>query len=169
MLSPDIEWRRTGKRIRLITMRVLIQRVIEASVTIDGAVRSSIGNGLLVLVGVEEADTQEDVEWLVQKVTALRIFNDENGVMNISVMESGGQILAVSQFTLHAATKKGNRPSYIRAAKPDVAIPLYEHFVKRLSEVTGKKTETGVFGADMKVALINDGPVTIWIDSKNKE
>jgi D-aminoacyl-tRNA deacylase len=150
-------------------MRVLIQRVIEASVTIDGAVRSSIGKGLLVLVGIEEADTQEDVEWLVQKVTALRIFNDENGVMNISVMESGGQILAVSQFTLHAATKKGNRPSYIRAAKPDVAIPLYEHFVKRLSEVTGKKTETGVFGADMKVALINDGPVTIWIDSKNKE
>jgi D-aminoacyl-tRNA deacylase len=150
-------------------MRVLIQRVLQASVTIDGKEHSSIGAGLLVLAGIEEADNDEDIEWLVQKITGLRIFNDNNGVMNIAIGEAGGEILAVSQFTLHASTKKGNRPSYIKAAKPDVAVPLYNKFVQRLSETTAGKVKTGVFGADMKVALVNDGPVTIWIDSKNKE
>jgi D-tyrosyl-tRNA(Tyr) deacylase len=150
-------------------MRVLIQRVSSASVTIEGTVHASIGNGLLVLVGIEEADTQEDVEWLAQKITNLRIFNDEEGVMNVSVKDCGGEIIAVSQFTLHAATKKGNRPSYIKAAKPDIAIPLYESFVKTLEKESAVKIGTGVFGADMKVALVNDGPVTIWIDSKNRE
>ncbi|MCK6638843.1 MAG: D-aminoacyl-tRNA deacylase [Bacteroidia bacterium] len=150
-------------------MRVLIQRVLQASVTIDGKEHSSIGAGMLVLAGIEEADNDEDIEWLVQKITGLRIFNDNNGVMNIAIGEAGGEILAVSQFTLHASTKKGNRPSYIKAAKPDVAIPLYDKFVQRLSNATAGKVKTGVFGADMKVALVNDGPVTIWIDSKNKE
>lgn len=150
-------------------MRVLIQRVLQASVTIDGKEHSSIGPGMLVLAGIEEADNDEDIEWLVQKITGLRIFNDSNGVMNIAIGEAGGEILAVSQFTLHASTKKGNRPSYIKAAKPDVAIPLYDKFVQRLSNATAGKVKTGVFGADMKVALVNDGPVTIWIDSKNKE
>lgn len=150
-------------------MRVLIQRVLQASVTIDGNEHSSIGAGMLVLAGIEEADNDEDIEWLVQKITGLRIFNDSNGVMNIAIGEAGGEILAVSQFTLHASTKKGNRPSYIKAAKPDVAIPLYDKFVQHLSNATAGKVKTGVFGADMKVALVNDGPVTIWIDSKNKE
>lgn len=150
-------------------MRVLIQRVLQASVAIDGKEHSSIGAGMLVLAGIEEADNDEDIEWLVQKITGLRIFNDNNGVMNIAIGEAGGEILAVSQFTLHASTKKGNRPSYIKAAKPDVAIPLYDKFVQRLSNATAGKVKTGVFGADMKVALVNDGPVTIWIDSKNKE
>lgn len=150
-------------------MRVLIQRVLQASVTIDGKEHSSIGAGMLVLAGIEEADNDEDIDWLVQKITGLRIFNDSNGVMNIAIGEAGGEILAVSQFTLHASTKKGNRPSYIKAAKPDVAIPLYDKFVQRLSNATAGKVKTGVFGADMKVALVNDGPVTIWIDSKNKE
>ena len=150
-------------------MRVLVQRVSSSSVTIDGAVRCAINTGLLVLVGIEDADGTEDIEWLAQKITNLRIFPDAEGVMNVSVKDAGGEIIAVSQFTLHAATKKGNRPSYIRAAKPDVAIPLYESFVKALEKELGRPVGTGVFGADMKVALVNDGPVTIWIDSKNKE
>lgn len=150
-------------------MRTLIQRVSSASVTIDGKVHSSIGNGLLVLVGIEDTDDSEDIDWLAQKITNLRIFPDSEGVMNISVKDCGGDIIAVSQFTLHAATKKGNRPSYIRAAKPDIAIPLYESLVKALEKELGKAIGTGVFGADMKVALVNDGPVTIWMDSKNKE
>lgn len=150
-------------------MRVLIQRVSRASVTIDEKIFSSIGNGMLVLVGIEEADNAEDISWLSQKIINLRIFPDAEGVMNLSVKEVNGEILAVSQFTLHAATKKGNRPSYIKAAKPDMAIPMYESFVKQLETDLGKKVETGVFGADMKVQLINDGPVTIWIDSKNRE
>lgn len=150
-------------------MRVLIQRVSSSSVTIDEKIRSSIGKGLLVLVGIEEADTKEDIEWLVQKIVNLRIFPDAEGVMNLSVKEVNGEILVISQFTLHAATKKGNRPSYIKAAKPDFAIPVYENFVKHLEASFGEKIGTGEFGADMKVALVNDGPVTIWIDSKNRE
>lgn len=150
-------------------MRVLIQRAKEASVTIEGIVKSEIGQGLLILLGIENEDTDTDIEWLCQKITKLRIFNDGNGVMNKSVLDIKGGLLVVSQFTLHASTKKGNRPSYIKAAKPDVAIPLYETFVKCLEEIANCKVGTGVFGADMKVALINDGPVTIWIDSKNKE
>jgi len=150
-------------------MRVLIQRVSSASVSIDGKVHSAIGNGLLVFVGIEDADNTEDVSWLAQKICNLRIFNDAEGVMNISVKDCGGEIIAVSQFTLHAATKKGNRPSYIRAAKPEVAIPLYESFVKALELESGRSVGTGVFGADMKVALVNDGPVTIWMDSRARE
>ncbi len=150
-------------------MRILVQRVSSASVTIDGKIHSSIGNGLLVLVGIEEADNNEDISWLSQKIVNLRIFPDAEGVMNVSVKDCGGEIIAVSQFTLHAATKKGNRPSYIKAAKPEVAIPLYESFVKVLEQELGKSIGTGVFGADMKVALVNDGPVTIWIDSKSRE
>ena len=150
-------------------MRVLIQRVSSASVTIEGTVRCAIGTGLLVLVGIEEADNAEDIEWISQKITQLRIFPDENGVMNVSVKDCGGELIAVSQFTLHAATKKGNRPSYIRAAKPDIAVPLYDQFVAQLEKDLGKSIGTGVFGADMKVALVNDGPVTIWIDSKQRE
>lgn len=150
-------------------MKAVIQRVSEASVTINGNVKSSIGNGLLVLVGIEDADTKEDIEWLSAKIVNLRIFNDEQGVMNVSLKDAGGDIIAVSQFTLHASTKKGNRPSYIRAAKPDAAIPLYEAFVKQLGADLGKPVQTGEFGADMKVQLLNDGPVTIIIDTKNKE
>ena len=150
-------------------MRILIQRVSSSSVTIDEKIRSSIWKGLLVLVGIEDADTEEDIEWLVQKIVNLRIFPDAEGVMNLSVKEVDGEILVISQFTLHAATKKGNRPSYIKAAKPDFAIPVYENFVKQLEASFGKKIGTGEFGADMKVALVNDGPVTIWIDSKNRE
>ena len=150
-------------------MRVTIQRVSEASVTIDGKIKSSIGKGLLVLAGFEEADTQEDLEWVSNKLVNLRIFSDENGQMNLSVKEVNGDIIIVSQFTLHAMTKKGNRPSFIKAAKPEVAIPLYESFVKQVESNLGKKVGTGEFGADMKVALINDGPVTINIDSKNRE
>ena len=150
-------------------MRVLIQRVNEASVEIDSKIKSSIGIGLLVLVGIENEDTIDDSEWLSGKVTGLRIFDDENRVMNRSVTEINGEILVVSQFTLHAMTKKGNRPSYIKAAKHETAIPLYEHFCNLLSEKLEKKVQTGTFGADMKVSLINNGPVTIWIDSKNKE
>ncbi len=147
-------------------MRVVIQRVSEASVTIDGLVYSSIGNGLLILVGIEEADKREDIDFLCKKIVQLRIFNDDNGVMNCSLLDIDGEILCVSQFTLHASTKKGNRPSYIRAAKPDIAIPLYHDFCNQLESKLGKKIKTGKFGADMKVALINDGPVTIWMDSK---
>lgn len=150
-------------------MRVVIQRVAEASVTIENKVVASIENGLLVLVGIEDADTQEDIDWLVAKIAKLRIFGDENNVMNLSVQDVDGDIIVVSQFTLHAGTKKGNRPSYIKASKPEIAIPLYENFVRKLESEIGKKVQTGEFGADMKVALLNDGPVTIWIDSKNRE
>ena len=150
-------------------MRTVIQRVANASVTVEAKVVAEIQKGLLVFVGIEEADTQEDLDWLVTKITQLRIFNDENEVMNLSIQDVGGDVLVVSQFTLHAATKKGNRPSYIKAAKPDFAIPMYERFVKALESKLGKKVPTGIFGADMKVLLLNDGPVTIQIDSKNKE
>ncbi len=150
-------------------MRLVIQRVSEASVTIGGQVNAAIGNGLLVLVGIEDADTMEDITWLSAKLVQLRVFNDAEGVMNCSVKETGGDILIISQFTLHASTKKGNRPSYIRASKPPVAIPLYETFVRQVEQDLGKPVGTGVFGADMKVALVNDGPVTILIDSKAKE
>lgn len=150
-------------------MRAVIQRVKEASVTIDGKVHSSISEGLLVLLGVEERDTHEDIEWLSKKIANLRVFNDENGVMNRSILDMQGDILVVSQFTLFASYKKGNRPSWIRAAKPDISIPLYEDFCKELSLLLGKPVATGVFGADMKVKLLNDGPVTICIDTKQKE
>lgn len=150
-------------------MKVVIQRVLEASVTIDGNQTAKIQKGLLVLVGIEEADNQEDSNWLTTKIANLRIFADENEVMNQSIKDCNGEMIVVSQFTLHALTKKGNRPSYIKAAKPDVAIPLYEAFVKQMEAELGKKIQTGQFGADMKVALVNDGPVTIIIDSKNKE
>ena len=150
-------------------MRAVLQRVSKASVTVDGQVVSSIGDGLLVLLGIEDADGQEDVEWLANKMVNLRIFNDENDVMNRSVVDIDGEIIVVSQFTLHAQTKKGNRPSYIKAAKPNVAIPMYEGFVAVLEQKLGKKVGTGIFGADMKVELLNDGPVTIILDTKNKE
>lgn len=149
-------------------MIALIQRVSSASVTIDGIVKSSIASGLLILIGIEDADNNEDIDWLANKIVNLRIFNDDQGVMNISVKDQGGEIIVVSQFTLHASTKKGNRPSYLKASKPDVAIPLYEKFVAVLSSQLGKPVQTGEFGADMKVALVNDGPVTIIIDTKNK-
>ena len=150
-------------------MRAVIQRVTQASVTIDGKVKSAIKNGLLVFVGIEDADTNDDIEWLSSKIVNLRIFDDENKVPNISVKDIDGGILLVSQFTLHAATKKGNRPSYIKASKPDIAVPLYEKMIVQLENDLGKKIFTGEFGADMKVALLNDGPVTIIIDTKNKE
>lgn len=150
-------------------MRILIQRVNEASVEIDQKIKSKIQTGLLVLVGIEDADTTEDAAWLVGKVIGLRIFDDENGVMNRSVVDVDGEILVVSQFTLHAMTRKGNRPSYIKAAKHEIAIPLYEDFCHKLSIKLGREVKTGTFAADMKVALVNNGPVTIWIDSKNKE
>jgi D-tyrosyl-tRNA(Tyr) deacylase len=150
-------------------MRAVIQRVSQASVTIDNKIYSQITNGLLVFVGIEDADTKEDIEWLSGKIVSLRVFNDDNGVMNVSVKDINGDILAVSQFTLHASTKKGNRPSYIKASKPEFAIPIYEKFVQQLSNDLGKTVGTGVFGADMKVELLNDGPVTIVIDTKNKE
>ena len=150
-------------------MRTVIQRVTNASVTVERKVVAEIQKGLLVFVGIEEADSQEDLDWLVTKIAQLRIFNDENEVMNLSVQDIDGDVLVVSQFTLHAATKKGNRPSYIKAAKPDFAIPMYERFVKALELKLGKKVPTGIFGADMKVLLLNDGPVTILIDSKNRE
>ncbi|MBW3518133.1 D-aminoacyl-tRNA deacylase [Flavobacterium sp. NKUCC04_CG] len=150
-------------------MRALIQRVTEASVTIDQQSVAQIQQGLLILIGIEEIDSLVDVNWLAAKILNLRIFNDEVGVMNKSVLDIDGNLLVVSQFTLHAATKKGNRPSYIKAAKPEVAIPLYEAFVKELEKELGRTVQTGRFGADMKVNLCNDGPVTIWIDSQNKE
>jgi D-tyrosyl-tRNA(Tyr) deacylase len=150
-------------------MRVVLQRVASASVIIEEKMVAEIQKGVLVLVGIEDADTQEDIDWLVTKITQLRIFGDENEVMNLSVEEVNGDVLVVSQFTLHAATKKGNRPSYIKAARPEMAIPIYEKFVSSLENKLGKKVPTGVFGADMKVALLNDGPVTIIIDSKNRE
>ncbi|MEI8098523.1 MAG: D-aminoacyl-tRNA deacylase [Sediminibacterium sp.] len=150
-------------------MRVVIQRVSEASVTVNESITGSINQGLLVLMGIEDADTIEDIEWTVGKIVNLRIFNDENDVMNRSVLDIGGQILLVSQFTLHASTKKGNRPSYIKASKPEIAIPMYEKMIATLAIALGKSIQTGIFGADMKVRLLNDGPVTITIDSKNKE
>ena len=152
-----------------VNMRVVIQRVTKASVSINNIVKSKINTGLLVLVGIEDADTHEDIEWLSNKIVNLRIFDDENKVPNISVKDIGGDILLVSQFTLHAATKKGNRPSYIKASKPDIAIPLYKKMITQLENDLGKKVYTGEFGADMKVSLLNDGPVTIIIDTKNKE
>jgi D-tyrosyl-tRNA(Tyr) deacylase len=150
-------------------MRAVVQRVSNASVTISGVLKAHIGSGLLVLVAIEDADTSEDSEWLANKLTRLRIFNDGDGVMNRSVQEIGGEILVVSQFTLFASTKKGNRPSYIRSAKPEVAIPLYEQFLARLAAELGRPIHTGEFGADMKVALVNDGPVTILFDTKARE
>ena len=150
-------------------MRTVVQRVRFASVNIDGKEKSRIEQGLLLLLGVEDADNQDDIEWLTKKIANLRIFDDEEGVMNKSVIDVGGQILVVSQFTLHAKIIKGNRPSYIRASKPDIAIPLYELFCNEMSLQLRRQVETGIFGADMKVELLNDGPVTIWIDTKNKE
>lgn len=150
-------------------MRAVIQRVSHASVKVDGAYTGRIEKGLLVFVGIEDADTEEDASWLSSKIVQLRIFNDDDGVMNLSVQDVDGEVLVVSQFTLHAATKKGNRPSYIRASKPDVAVPIYEFFKSRVAADLGKPVSSGVFGADMKVELLNDGPVTILIDTKNKE
>ena len=150
-------------------MRTVIQRVSHASVTINGTVKSAIEKGLLVLVGIEDTDTEEDIQWLCKKIVGLRVFDDEQGVMNKNIVDAGGDILVISQFTLFASTKKGNRPSYIRAAKPDISIPLYEHFCEELSIALGKLVGTGEFGADMKVELLNDGPVTICMDTKNKE
>ena len=150
-------------------MRTVIQRVQHCSVTIDGTVKSKIGQGLLVLLGIEDKDSQEDIDWLTKKVAALRIFDDSEGIMNLSVKDIDGEIMVVSQFTLHASTKKGNRPSYIHASKPDIAIPLYEAFCAEMGVQLGKEVQTGEFGADMKIELLNDGPVTILIDSQNKE
>ena len=150
-------------------MKIVLQRVSSASVTIDNKIVADIQKGLLVLVGIEDADTQEDIDWLVNKIINIRIFGDENDVMNLSIKDIDGDIIVVSQFTLHASTKKGNRPSYIKASKPQVAILLYESFVKKVEIELGKKVQTGIFGADMKVLLLNDGPVTIVIDSKNRE
>jgi D-aminoacyl-tRNA deacylase len=152
-----------------VIMRAAIQRVTKASVSINGSLRSRIGKGLLILLGIEEADNQEDIEWLSGKICRLRIFDDPGGVMNLSVSEINGEILVVSQFTLHASTKKGNRPSYIRAARPETAIPIYERFVQQLTNNLGKEVKTGEFGAMMQIQLINDGPVTIVIDSKARE
>jgi len=150
-------------------MRVVIQRVLEASVEVDEKVVGSINNGLLVLLGIEDADTEEDIHWLSNKIVGLRLFDDAEGVMNLSVKDIGGDILLISQFTLMASTKKGNRPSYIKASKPPIAVPLYEQMIATLTNDLGKAVQTGIFGADMKVSLINNGPVTITIDSKNKE
>ncbi len=150
-------------------MRIVIQKVTHASVTIEGKIKSEIKKGLLVFVGIEDRDKDDDIDWLANKIVNIRIFEDENGVMNKSVIDMDGEILVVSQFTLHALTKKGNRPSYIKASKPDFAIPMYEKFCRKVSENLGKEVKTGVFGADMKVELLNDGPTTIWIDSQNRE
>lgn len=150
-------------------MRIVIQKVSKASVTVEGQLVSSIGKGLLVLLGVEDTDTDDDIDWLVKKMVQLRVFNDESGVMNLSVQDVSGDILVVSQFTLHASTKKGNRPSYIRASKPEFAVPMYEKFIQKSEEVFGKRIGTGIFGAMMDVSLVNDGPVTIIIDSKQKD
>ena len=150
-------------------MRILIQRTTEASVKIDSKIVGSIENGFVVLIGIEHEDETSDADWLIQKLIGLRIFSDENGKMNRSIQEIGGSFLVISQFTLHASTKKGNRPSYIQAAKPEQAISLYNYFVEELKSKSNLKVETGQFGADMKVSLVNDGPVTIWIDSKNRE
>ncbi len=151
------------------TMRAVIQRVSRASVTIGEKENAAIGNGLLILLGIEEADNQEDIEWLCGKIARLRVFDDSNGVMNLSVRETGGEVLIISQFTLHASTKKGNRPSYIKAARPETAVPLYNAFIQTMDSQLEKPSKTGVFGAEMQVSLVNDGPVTILIDTKNKE
>lgn len=169
---PSDNWVPASSRLKVELqpfMRAVVQRVTEASVTIDGVVKGAIKTGVLLLLGIEETDAPEDIEWLSGKIVRLRIFNDEQGVMNRSVQEIGGDILLISQFTLFASTKKGNRPSYIRAARPEIAIPLYEQFIRKLSADFGKAVHTGEFGADMKIALLNDGPVTIIIDSKNRE
>lgn len=150
-------------------MRVILQRVSNASVTIDNSVHSEINQGLLLLLGIEETDNQEDIDWLVKKISQMRIFSDEDGKMNLSVMDINGETLVVSQFTLFASCKKGNRPSFIKSAKPEIAIPLYESFISKMNQTVEKEAKTGVFGADMKVQLSNDGPVTISLDSKNKE
>ena len=150
-------------------MRAVVQRVTQASVEIDGGIKAAIASGLLVLLGVEEADDAADIEWLSGKIARMRVFNDSDGVMNLSAQETGGDVLVISQFTLHASTKKGNRPSYIRAARPETANPLYQNFVRQLEQELGKPVFTGEFGADMKIALVNDGPVTIIFDTKNKE
>ena len=150
-------------------MKAVIQRVLQSSVTIDQKIVAQIEQGLLVLVGIEDADTKEDIDWLTSKIANLRIFGDENGVMNLSLKDTNGDMIIVSQFTLHALTKKGNRPSYIKASKPEIAIPLYERFIAQMETDLGKKVQTGQFGADMKVSLLNDGPATIVIDTKNKE
>jgi D-tyrosyl-tRNA(Tyr) deacylase len=150
-------------------MKAVIQRISHSSVTIDNKIVAEIQKGLLILIGIEEADSSEDIEWLTSKIANLRIFGDENDVMNLSLKDIDGDVIIVSQFTLHALTKKGNRPSYIKAAKPEIAIPIYENFITQMELEIGKKVQTGQFGADMKVALINDGPVTIIIDTKNKE
>jgi len=150
-------------------MRVLIQRVSSASVEIENQIKSSIKKGLLVLVGIEDTDSRTDCEWLASKIVNIRIFDDENSVMNLSVNDIGGEVMIISQFTLHALTQKGNRPSYIKAAKHETAIPLYDYFCREVSNKLGREVKTGVFGADMQVSLVNNGPVTIWIDSKNKE
>lgn len=150
-------------------MRVLLQRVLEASVSIGGETNATIGKGCLILIGIESEDNREDINWLVKKVLGMRIFSDKEGKMNLSISDIDGDVLVVSQFTLHASTKKGNRPSFIRAANPSIAIPLYEQFIKHLQDGLEKEVATGEFGADMKVSLINDGPVTIWLDSKKKE
>ncbi len=150
-------------------MRAILQRVTQASCTVDGNITGQIDNGFLVLLGIEDADTEEDAQWLAQKIVNMRIFGDENGLMNTSLADVGGSILLISQFTLFAQTKKGNRPSFIRAARPDKAIPLYEHMITLLNQLTGQPTATGIFGADMKISLLNDGPVTIIMDTKDKE
>lgn len=150
-------------------MRAVIQRVSQASVMVAGTITGAVQNGLLVLLGIEDSDTTDDIQWLSNKIVGLRIFNDENSVMNLSVKDMGGDVLLVSQFTLHASTKKGNRPSYLRASKSEIAVPLYEKMIRQLSNDLGKNVYTGIFGADMKVSLLNDGPVTIVIDTKNKE
>lgn len=150
-------------------MRIIIQRVLEAGVTINNDTKSAIGAGLLLFVGFEPTDGQEDIEWLCRKAVQLRLFDDDQGIANLSVKETGGDILVVSQFTLHATSKKGNKPSYIRAARPEIALPLYEQFLKQLEADLGKMVYSGKFGADMKVHLVNDGPVTIWMDTKNRE
>jgi len=150
-------------------MRAVIQRVSRASVTIDGTVKSAIGKGFMILAGIEETDTEEDVDWLTKKIINLRVFDDENGVMNKSILDESGEILVISQFTLYASYKKGNRPSWLRAAKHEISVPLYESFCRKLSKLLGRNVGTGEFGADMKVELINDGPVTICMDTKNKE
>lgn len=150
-------------------MRAVIQRVSSSSVTIDEKVKSKIGNGLLILLGIEEADNQEDIDWLAGKISRLRVFDDENGVMNLSIQQVDGEALIISQFTLHASTKKGNRPSYIKAARPETAVPLYESFIKAMDATLGKRSKTGSFGAEMQISLVNDGPVTIIMDTKNRE
>ena len=150
-------------------MRVVLQRVSRASVSIDNKINAAIKEGILILIGIEDTDTAQDIEWLCNKIVKMRIFNDENGVMNLSLQDIDGEALVISQFTLHASTKKGNRPGYIKAARPEVAIPLYWEFIREFEKSLGKKVGTGIFGADMKVSLLNDGPVTILLDSKNKE